>query len=47
MKLLGSSKVTDNFRMQLIKAVRDEFEVKEGDIILFYKQGNEIIIKKG
>lgn len=47
MKLLGSSKITNNYRMQLIKAVRDEIGAGEGDIVLFYKKGDEIVLKKG
>ncbi|MCK5291220.1 MAG: AbrB/MazE/SpoVT family DNA-binding domain-containing protein [Thermoplasmata archaeon] len=47
MELLGSSKVTNNYRMQLIKAVRDEIGAREGDIVLFYRKGDDIILKKG
>lgn len=47
MELLGSTKVTNNYRMQLIKAVRNYMKVDEGDIILFYKKDDEVIIKKG
>ncbi len=47
MKLLGSSKVTNNYRMQLVKVVRDSMDVEEGDIILFYEKEGEIVIKKG
>lgn len=47
MKILGSSKITDNFRMQLVKAARELMNAKEGDIILFYKKNGEIVIKKG
>ena len=47
MKLLGSSKVTNNYRMQLVKAVRDIMDVEEGNIILFYEKEGEVVIKKG
>ena len=47
MKLLGSSKVTNNYRMQLVKAVRDLMDVEEGNIILFYEKDGEVVIKKG
>lgn len=47
MELLGSSKVTNNYRMQLIKAVRDEIDAREGDIVLFYRKGDDIVLKKG
>jgi hypothetical protein len=48
MKCLGSSKVSTNLRVKIVKDAADELEVKEGDHVLFYKDDKgQIIVKKG
>lgn len=49
-RILGTTKVTDRWRMSLIKAVREEFEaegedVEVGDQIVFRKQDGKIVIE--
>jgi AbrB family looped-hinge helix DNA binding protein len=47
-KCLGSSKVSTNLRVKIVKEAADELEVEEGDRVLFYKDDKgQIIIKKG
>ncbi|GAA0644967.1 MULTISPECIES: hypothetical protein [Salarchaeum] len=49
-RILGTTKVTDRWRMSLIKAVREEFEaqgesVEVGDQVVFKKVGEKIVIE--
>lgn len=47
-KMLGSTKVSTDRKISLIKEVANRLSAKEGDFIVFYlnKQG-EVIIRKG
>ncbi len=48
MKIIGTTTVTDSNKIVLISKVAQKFEVKKGDIIVFYEADNgDIIIKKG
>jgi bifunctional DNA-binding transcriptional regulator/antitoxin component of YhaV-PrlF toxin-antitoxin module len=47
MKFLGNSKVTGKGNIRLIKDVADILKAQDGDHILFYEDGDKIIIKKG
>ena len=49
-KILGTTTVTQRWRISLIKAVREEFaeegeEVEEGDRLVFKKRDGEIIVE--
>ena len=47
LKLIGTTKVTKGWRIALVQAVAKELNAEIGDILLFYKKGDEIVIKKG
>lgn len=49
-RILGTTKVTDRWRISLIKAVRDEFSeadesVDVGDLLVYKKRGDSIVIE--
>lgn len=49
-RILGTTKVTDRWRMSLIKAVREELDeqdrpVEVGDQVVFKKVGDRIVIE--
>lgn len=49
-RILGTTKVTDRWRISLIKAVREEFEadgdeVVVGDQVVFRKRGDSVVIE--
>jgi hypothetical protein len=49
-RILGTTKVTDRWRISLIKAVRDEFadadkDVEIGDLVVYKKRGDSIVIE--
>ena len=49
-KILGTTTVTQRWRISLIKAVREEFaedglDVEEGDRLVFKKRDGEIIVE--
>lgn len=49
-RILGTTKVTDRWRISLIKAVRDEFseadeDVEIGDLLVYKKRGDSIVIE--
>jgi len=49
-RILGTTKVTDRWRISLIKAVREEFadagyEFEVGDRVVFKKRGDEIVVE--
>lgn len=49
-RILGTTKVTDRWRISLIKAVRDEFSeaddpVEVGDLLVYKKRGDSIVIE--
>lgn len=47
-KMLGSTKVSRDRKISLVKEVADYLKAKEGDFILFYlnRQG-DVIVRKG
>jgi len=45
-EILGLSKITYKFQVTIPKKVREEFNLKEGDRIVFLKDGNKLIIIK-
>jgi hypothetical protein len=49
-EILGTTKVTDRWRISLIKAVREEFaeqgdDVEVGDLVVFKQRGDEIVVE--
>lgn len=49
-RILGTTKVTDRWRISLIKAVREEFEergepVEEGDLVVFRKRDGDVVLE--
>lgn len=49
-RILGTTKVTDRWRISLIKAVREEFEadgdeVEIGDVLVYKKRGDHIVVE--
>lgn len=49
-QILGTTKVTDRWRISLIKAVREEFEaggeaIEVGDRLVFKKQNGSIVVE--
>jgi len=49
-QILGTTKVTDRWRISLIKAVREEFdaegeEIEIGDLLVFKRRDGEILIE--
>ncbi len=45
-EVLGLSKITYKFQITIPKRVREEFGLKEGDAIVFIKEGNKLILVK-
>ncbi len=45
-KILGTSKITSNRKISLIKNVAEKLDAKEGDLIIFYDKYGEIVISK-
>jgi len=45
-KILGTSKITVNRKISLIKEVADRLHAQEGDTIVFYEDDGKIIIEK-
>ncbi|MFP4171056.1 MAG: AbrB/MazE/SpoVT family DNA-binding domain-containing protein [Methanomassiliicoccales archaeon] len=47
-KLLGSSKVSSNYRVSIVKDAVDHMKLEVGDHILFYAdEDGQVIIRKG
>lgn len=49
-RILGTTKVTDRWRISLIKAVREEFAatdepVEIGDLVVFKRRDGEIVVE--
>lgn len=49
-RILGTTKVTDRWRISLIKAVREEFEeddenVDIGDLVVFKKRDGAVVVE--
>ena len=47
MESLGTSKVTRKFQATVPKAVREHLNLDNGDLLVFLKDHNEIVLKKG
>jgi len=47
MKLLGTTKLTKDRKMTLIRDVSNRLKADSGDLIAFYEKNGEIVIKKG
>jgi len=45
-RLLGTSKVSTNNKITLIKEVAEKLGIKEGDKVAFYEENGKIIIEK-
>lgn len=45
-EVLGLSKITYKFQVTIPKRVREEFDLKEGDTIVFLKEGNKLVVIK-
>ena len=50
-RILGTTKVTDRWRISLIKNVREELaaggeEVEIGDLVVYKRQGDQIVIER-
>ena len=46
-KVLASSQITRNFQITIPSKVRERFEFKEGDLILFIVEGDKLVIERG
>ncbi|MCS7387027.1 MAG: AbrB/MazE/SpoVT family DNA-binding domain-containing protein [archaeon GB-1867-005] len=46
-KILGTSKITRRFQVTIIKEVRELLKIKIGDILVFEKHGDKVIIRRG
>jgi hypothetical protein len=46
-KLLGSTKVSTDNKVTLIKNASEILEIKKGDLIAFYEEDGKICIEKG
>jgi len=44
---LGTSKVTRKFQATVPKAVRKHLSLNDGDLLVFLKDDDEILLKKG
>jgi len=47
MTALETSKVTRKFQATIPKSVRDHLGLDNGDLLVFVKRDNEIVLKKG
>lgn len=45
-KVLASSQITRNFQVTIPSKVRERFEFKEGDLVLFVIEGERLIIER-
>jgi len=46
LQILGSSKVGTRGQITIPKKAREEFLIKTGDVLLFVKEGDKLIIRK-
>lgn len=49
-QILGTTKVTDRWRISLIKTVREEFEedgeeIEIGDLVVFKRKDGEVVVE--
>ena len=45
-KVLGSSQITRNFQVTIPSKVREKFEFKEGDLVLFVVEGDKLVVER-
>lgn len=45
-EILGTSKLTYKFQLTVPKDVRDEFKLKERDIVVFVKENGKLVLEK-
>lgn len=46
--MLGSTKVSTNRKISLVKEVAEKLDMKEGDFVIFYEnEDGEIVLEKG
>lgn len=45
-EILGMSKVTYKFQLTVPKRVRERFELKEGDTLVFIEEDGKLILRK-
>ncbi|MFO7968369.1 MAG: hypothetical protein R6U44_12315 [Archaeoglobaceae archaeon] len=46
MRLLGTSKLSKGAKTTIIKSVLEKLDLKEGDLIVYYENEEEIVIRK-
>jgi len=46
-RVIASSKITRRFQVTITKEVRERFNLKEGDLILFVVEEDRLLIEKG
>jgi AbrB family looped-hinge helix DNA binding protein len=47
MDLLGDSKITGKYQVTIPKAVREILELENGDLLVFVREQNAILVKRG
>ena len=47
MDLLGDSKITGKYQVTIPKTVRELLRLENGDLLVFVKEQNAILIKRG
>ena len=47
MDLLGDSKITGKYQVTIPKAVREMLSLENGDLLVFVREQNAILIKRG
>ncbi len=46
-KLLGSTKVSTDNKVTIVKTASEILNIKKGDLIAFYEEGGRVCIEKG
>jgi len=47
MKTLGNSKLSSKFQVTIPRTVREFLELEAGDLILFIRDNEDVLVKKG
>jgi len=47
MKILGDSKVTEKFQATIPRVVRELLQLESGDRVVFLREHDQILVKKG
>jgi len=45
-RVLASSRITRNYQVTIPSKVREKFEFKEGDLVLFVVEGEKLVIER-